>query len=438
MPFLALFLAVATLPLLAGAADASDPAPDWVFSVVGTDGVDFAYTDTWGAARSGGRTHLGVDIGTYGVRGVPIVAAADGVIRYVNWSWTADDLNPERCCTLAITHENGWETRYLHLNNDTPGTDDGQGWGIADGIVPGVAVQAGQLIGWSGDSGNAEWTIVHLHWEVHHNGVPENPTPHADSALRITEPGVLGVDPACPEGVTCDTVVSVDSAGIWSLWDQVEWPANKTSFYYGNPGDLPFMGDWDGDGIETPGLYRQIDGFVYVRHSNTQGNAILEFFFGNPGDVPLVGDFDGDGRDSVSIWRTSQARVYIINELGEDGEGLGAADYFFDLDAADLVPFVGDFDGDGVDTIGFYDPSDGFVYLRNSNSAGDADISFLYGNPGDQILVGDWDGDGDDSVGVYRPSTGRLYLKFENAPGEADWSGSAGFTKYLVAAGRSD
>lgn len=437
-PMLALFLAIAVLPLLANSANAAEPAPpDWIFPIVGVDRVDFAYSDTFGAPRSGGRSHHGVDIGTYGVKGVPVVAAADGVVRYVNWSSDADDLNPERCCTIAIDHADGWETWYIHLNNDDPGTDNGLAWGIAEGIVPGVEVKAGQLIGWVGDSGNAEESIPQLHWEVHLNGAVVNPTPHADAALRILEAGAVAVEPACPEGSVCDSVVSVASSGVWSVWDQVEWPVDKNEFYYGNPGDLPFMGDWDGDGIETPGLYRQLDGFVYVRDTNTQGIADLEFFFGNPDDVPLVGDFDGDGRDSVSIWRTSEGRVYIINELGADGEGLGAADYFFDLDSTSFIPFVGDFNGDGTDTIGYYDPANSTVSLRNTNSAGEPDVTFSYGDTGDRIIVGDWDGDGDDTVGAYRPSNGRLYLNFENASAAPDWTGFAGYPKFLLTAGRA-
>ena len=418
---------------------AEEPPPAWIFPVVGTDGVDFAYSDTFGNCRGAGcsRGHNGVDIGTYGVKGVPVVAAADGRVKYVNWSWTAEDLNPERCCTIAIEHDGGWETWYIHLNNDTPGTDDGLGWGIAEGIVPGVEVTAGQLIGWDGDSGNAEGTIPHLHWEVHIDGVVVNPTPHADSALRIPEPGSVEVAPACPDGATCDSIITVDSGGLWGLYSQIEFPPSVESFYFGDPGDMPFMGDWDGDGIATPGLYRQSDGYVYIRSSNTQGVADTEFFFGNPGDVPLVGDFDGDGRDSVSIWRASQARVYVINELGEDGQGLGAAEYFYDFGNPGDTPFVGDFDGDGIDTIGLHRQSTGFVYFRNTLTTGAADESFFYGNPGDEILVGDWDGDGDDSVAVYRSSDRRLYLNFENASGPADWAGFVGSTGYLLAAGRS-
>ena len=121
------------------------------------------FWDTFWAARSHG-IHHGQDI--MADKMVPVVAAATGTVRYVNWSSRANDLNPERCCTVAIRHDDGWETWYIHLNNDTPGTDDGKAWGIADGILPGTRVQAGQLIGWVGDSGNAETTPPHLHFEL--------------------------------------------------------------------------------------------------------------------------------------------------------------------------------------------------------------------------------------------------------------------------------
>jgi peptidoglycan hydrolase-like protein with peptidoglycan-binding domain len=100
----------------------------------------------------------------------PVYAAATGTIAYVNYSSNPADLNPERCCTLIITHDDGWRSWYIHLNNDTPGTDDGLGWGIAPGILPGVRVQAGQLVGYVGDSGNCDTMAgcpPHLHFELH-------------------------------------------------------------------------------------------------------------------------------------------------------------------------------------------------------------------------------------------------------------------------------
>jgi hypothetical protein len=434
---IAVVFAVFSLALVATPARAEEPPPPWIFPVVGEDGVDFGYYDTFGAPRSGGRSHHGVDIGTYGVKGVPVVAAADGYVKQVNWSSDPDNLNPDRCCTIALVHEGGWETWYIHLNNDTEGTDDGLGWGIADGIVPGADVVAGQLIGWVGDSGNAEGTYPHLHWEVHApGGVVVNPTPHADSAMRIPEPGIASYDPPCTDGATCDSIAVVDSGGRYGLWSLLDDPHDTDWFYFGNPGDIPFMGDWDGDGVATPGLYRQSDGFVYLRESNTEGVADREFFFGNPGDVPLIGDFDGDGRDSVSIWRSSEARVYVINELGADGEGLGAADYDFMFGNPGDQPFVGDFDGDGIDTIGLYRTSTGFVYFTNVNGTGAAENEFFYGNPGDVIFAGDWDGDGDDTVAVFRPSSRRVYMSLTNAPGTADWAGYVGTSPYVVVAGR--
>jgi peptidoglycan hydrolase-like protein with peptidoglycan-binding domain len=86
-------------------------------------------------------------------------------VRLVNWTSQAH-LNPERCCSVVIDHDDGWQSSYLHLNNDTPGTDDGAAWGIADGVVPGFRVEQGQLLGWVGDSQSAEDTAAHLHFEL--------------------------------------------------------------------------------------------------------------------------------------------------------------------------------------------------------------------------------------------------------------------------------
>jgi hypothetical protein len=252
------------------------------------------------------------------------------------------------------------------------------------------------------------------------NGKPTDPLP----VEQGTRP--------CKSG-PCDAIGVVDRGGRWRLYDALSAGAKVNSFYYGNPGDVAFMGDWDGDGVATPGLYRRSDGFAYLRSSNTQGNANLTFFFGNPGDIPLVGDFNGDGKDTVSIYRPSQAKVYIINRLGTNGGGLGAADFSFYFGKRGDVPFVGDFNGNGKDSLGLHRPSTGLVYFRNSLTAGKAEKSFVYGNPGDVILAGDWDGDGDDSVAVYRPSNGRLYVNLQNAPGAASYSLRVG--RYPLAVG---
>jgi len=221
---------------------------------------------------------------------------------------------------------------------------------------------------------------------------------------------------AAPASAKDEAGVADQATGIFTLRDE---GADPFSFLFGNPNDVPFMGDWNCDGHDTPGLYRRSDGFVYLRDSNTTGVADITFLFGNPGDLPMVGDFDGDGCDTVSLYRPSEQRFYIINELGEDGGGLGFADYSYLFGNPGDEPFIGDWNGDGVDTAGFRRPSDGVVYLRNSNTTGVADLDFLYGNPFDIPFAGDWDGDGDDTVGLFRPSEGMIYLRNSNSTGIA-------------------
>ncbi len=195
--------------------------------------------------------------------------------------------------------------------------------------------------------------------------------------------------------------------GEWYLRDPAT--GETTRFYYGDPGDVPFVGDWDCDGVDTPGLYRRSDGYVYLRNANTQGVADVKFFFGNPGDVPLAGDFDGDGCDTVSIWRPSEARVYVINRLGSADAGLGAAEFSFLLGNPGDEPFVGDFDGDGVDSVGVYRPSEQVAYLSDRLAEGPASRRVAIGDRGDLAIAGTF-GPGADAVAVFRPGTGVFHL----------------------------
>ena len=137
------------------------------------EGDDHWYEDWFWADRTHG-THHSQDI--MAPKMTPVLAVASGTVTWINWSQDPNDLNPERCCTIVITHDDGWESWYIHLNNDTPGTDDGEGWGIAPDIELGMHVDAGQLIGWLGDSGSAEETPPHLHFELYDpEGVLVNP-----------------------------------------------------------------------------------------------------------------------------------------------------------------------------------------------------------------------------------------------------------------------
>jgi len=340
-----------------------------------------------------------------------------------------------------------WTVALAEPRNYTPTItgvvyDDLNGNGrmeLGEGL-PGVTVRAGAMStttnaggGWALRRGAGPWAVLASGGDLA-SPLATSVSVGSDNVwvefVASDQPIEEGARP-CAAG-TCDSVGLVDPGGQWWLWDELSAEASTEAFYFGNPGDIAFMGDWDGDGVATPGLYRRSDGFVYLRNSNSQGNADITFFFGNPGDYPLVGDFDGDGDDTVSIYRQSQGMVYVVNELGVNGGGLGAADFSFYFGNPGDVPFVGDFDGDGFDTVGLHRSSTGLVYFRDSLTEGFADLWFIYGNPGDVILAGDWDGDGDDTVAVYRPGTGRIYVNLENAATAADYTLYVG--SYPVAA----
>jgi murein DD-endopeptidase MepM/ murein hydrolase activator NlpD len=159
------------------------PAEDWpirlmTFPVAGP----VTYYDDWGACRGGDgcpRRHIGNDV--IGRRLQPLVAAADGVVSHL-----VQD-HPTAGWGLVIKDAEGWEYRYYHVNNDSPGTDDGSDppeWRLAPGIVEGSQVKAGQVVAYMGDSGNSELSVPHLHFELHRpDGSPIDPY----RSLRFSE-----------------------------------------------------------------------------------------------------------------------------------------------------------------------------------------------------------------------------------------------------------
>lgn len=126
-----------------------------------------SYVDTYLVCRSGcTRKHFGQDL--MGPKMRPLVAAFNGYVSSLKRESYVGEGN-----YIGITGDTGWSVEYMHVNNDTPGTDDGKGtasYAFAPGIYVGKRVFAGELIGWSGDSGNAESTGPHLHFELRKGG----------------------------------------------------------------------------------------------------------------------------------------------------------------------------------------------------------------------------------------------------------------------------
>jgi len=198
---------------------------------------------------------------------------------------------------------------------------------------------------------------------------------------------------------------------------------------YGMAGDCPVVGDWDGNGTATIGIYR--DGTFYLRNSNTIGFADMVFAFGLPGDQPIAGDWDGDGKDTIGVYRPYTGQFFLRNS-----NAAGAPDATFSLGIPGDVAIAGDWNGDGKDTTGVFRPSNGVIFLKNTNATGFADIDLNYGLPGDQPVTGDWDGDGIDTIGVYRG--GQFYLRNSNTVGFADLVFALGIPGDMPIAGNWD
>ena len=112
-------------------------------------------TDTWGAARSQGRSHEGIDI--FAPRHTPIHAATSGMVTKVG----ENELGGR---VVVIVGPGGAGHYYAHLEE------------YAD-ISPNDWVDAGQVIGYVGDSGNAKGTPPHVHYGVYIKGQAVNPYP---------------------------------------------------------------------------------------------------------------------------------------------------------------------------------------------------------------------------------------------------------------------
>ena len=180
-------------------------------------------------------------------------------------------------------------------------------------------------------------------------------------------------------------------------------------FAYGITGDLPVTGDWDGDGIDTIGIYR--NGQFYLRNSNTSGLADIIFPFGVNGDLPVAGDWDYDGIDTIGIYRNGRFLLRNSNSAGPP-------DMNFRAGIAGDQPLAGDWNGDGFDSTGLFRPTNGLIFLKNDNSTGIPDVRIVLGLPNDKPIAGDWDGDLIDTIGVHRGA--KFLLRNSNTSGFAD------------------
>ena len=138
---------------------------------------------------------------------------------------------------------------------------------------------------------------------------------------------------------------------------------------FGQNGDLPVAGDWNGDGIDTVGVFRPATGEWFLTNgpntNNTTPPVNFQFVFGQNGDLPIVGDWNGDGFDTPGVLRSGSSQFFLSN--GFQGiTDIGP----FTFGSFGTKPVAGDWDGNGVATIGVFNPGTGTMSLNNTNTSG--------------------------------------------------------------------
>jgi Ca2+-binding RTX toxin-like protein len=374
-----------------------------VFPVGGNDFyyADDQYLGFWACRDGCARTHHAIDI--LADKMTEVYAVADGTVAWIG----------PTCCSVFLTHDDGWETWYIHLNNDTEGTDDGLGWGIAPGIEIGTHVERGQLIGWVGDSGNAEDTVPHLHFELYDPAdIVVNPyrsLREADEARGLT----CGGRPATRTDTNGDHVV------LGTPYDDVIVGTNDADYLNGLGGNdlicggggddtlLGGTGDdaiWGGDGDDYILAGRGADllygnngrDYLYGAAGNDSiwGGRANDRISGASGDDYLVGDkghdsiYGGDGND-VLLGMPGRDSLYpqTGNDVVVGGSG---RDTIYSTSGQNLIH-----GGIGRDTVTYSEaPGPVIVDLLAGTATGAVDdilraIECVCGSPYDDVISGD-------------------------------------------------
>ena len=296
----------------AGAIDTGQLRPI-TFPVAGP----ISYGNDWGACRDGcARAHKGNDL--IGDRLQPLLAMHDGVVdRLLD--------HPTAGLGVVIRDDEGWEYHLYHVNNDSPGSDDGADdgtWSVAEGITPGVRVTAGQLVAWMGDSGNSEGSVPHAHVEIHRpDGVAINPFWSLRRAQRDVNCAVPTSDPA-PD-------VTVDPEWLASAWSEAVLPEGWRP--------LELTGGQPGSGTTSARVWVHPGGFTPVDTASLlvgdpRYDAGVDCTQPAPADVPPISAelgailatiraMESGGNYTVSITTSTASGAYAFLDTSWGGYG---------------------------------------------------------------------------------------------------------------------
>src|SRR4051794_1075210 len=224
----------------------------------------------------------------------------------------------------------------------------------------------------------------------------------------------------------------IDGDGIADLivWRRTDgtwyWLTSGTGFSYASQGsrqwgnnslgDVPMVGDVDGDGLGDLIIWRASTGTWYWLTSSSgysyqSGNGIQ---WGNAslGDQPVLGDYEGDGKADLAVWRASTGTWYWLTSSSNYSYASAHGIQWGNQSLGDKV-ITGDIDGDGLSDLILWRPTDGTWYWLTSSSgyayAGAGAKQWGNNSLGDVPMIGDFDGDNRADLAVWRASTGTWY-----------------------------
>jgi len=210
-------------------------------------------------------------------------------------------------------------------------------------------------------------------------------------------------------GAGSERAVWNPSSGVWTV-------ENAADVQWGQAGDIPVAGDFDGDGKADRAVVRPDPRTVSssVWWVLKSGGGVTNVPWGAAGDIPISGDFDGDRRTDPAIYRPASGQTpgqwWAILSSDNSQRLLGNWGGLGD------VPIAGDFNGDGKTDLAVYRPaaqSQWWVAPSNPDNTFNTSVSSpaaIWGNSTDWPIAGDFDNDGRTDFAVWRPESGQWWV----------------------------
>ncbi len=188
---------------------------------------------------------------------------------------------------------------------------------------------------------------------------------------------------------------TIFNAGTWTINKSAS--STTTTVTFGQAGDIPVIGDYDGDGTSDIAVFRPSSATWIILNSSNSTTTTTQF--GAAGDIPVAGHYDSDNKTDIAVYRPSTGYWYVQGSTA----GFSSTQWGVSGD----VPVPADYDGDGTTDKAVFRSSVGTWYLYQSTNGTQ---SLSWGNYGDQPVPADYDGDGKADLAVWRPSTGVWHI----------------------------